>query len=402
MQKHGGSTANLDTWGIVRQNSRVAAILSRRIKSRASRHLGSRHGPLEFLPKRPQLFASPPPQFAHIQAAEIYDDSNSELGCTGRVLPAQRGGAWPPLENRYTWNTEALHTPTKPYVLLNFEDESTVGGCKTFADRAVGGFSTSSLDYEPGDSSTNTPAHARFHGSISTKLPANWRVERTGYAAFRNNDRGFWLFGRLFWDVDPYSYLALRIKSDGRRYTTLYSPPSCPWRDPLQQALRSESAEDSEVTEELYPRGIPAALSDFPPESTIISSSSTATTSGTTGWETVLLPFNSFVRTNHGYVIEPQTSLLRSRVKSIGIGLTDRIEGPYDLRIHKIWATNGMGSADIEEERRICGADALPLDEGVQSAWTEKKQPPQEAHNQKSPETTKEKGLKGLRSEWEE
>lgn len=48
------------------------------------------------------------------------------------------------------------------------------------ADRAVGGFSTASLDYIPADSSLNTPAHARFHGSISTKLPANWRVERTG------------------------------------------------------------------------------------------------------------------------------------------------------------------------------------------------------------------------------
>lgn len=48
------------------------------------------------------------------------------------------------------------------------------------ADRAVGGFSTASLDYEPAEPSTNTPAHVRFHGSISTKLPDNWRVERTG------------------------------------------------------------------------------------------------------------------------------------------------------------------------------------------------------------------------------
>lgn len=83
-------------------------------------------------------------------------------------------------EHNLAWNTEALHTPTKPYTLLDFEDEKTVSECKTFADRAVGGFSTASLDYEPAEPSSNTPAHVRFHGSISTKLPDNWRVERTG------------------------------------------------------------------------------------------------------------------------------------------------------------------------------------------------------------------------------
>jgi NADH dehydrogenase [ubiquinone] 1 alpha subcomplex assembly factor 1 len=58
-------------------------------------------------------------------------------------------------------------------------------------------------------------------------------------------------------------------------------------------------------------------------------------------------------------VVEPQSSMIRQRVKSIGIGLTDRVEGPYELLIHRMWATNGLSEAEMAEERRICGKDAL-------------------------------------------
>lgn len=166
-------------------------------------------------------------------------------------------------------------------------------------------------------------------------------------------------------------------------------------------------ADSPDDVEELYPSGLPAALSDVPPESTIISTSTSTTTSGSNGWETVLLPFNSFVRTNHGFVIEPQTSLTRQRVKSIGIGLTDRVEGPFDLRIHKIWATNGISEAEIEEERRICGDYALPLDEGVSSGWTNQPEAKSKVKSikeeiKKQDGDSNKKGLKGLKSEWEE
>ncbi|KAL2853887.1 complex I intermediate-associated protein 30-domain-containing protein [Aspergillus pseudoustus] len=320
--------------------------------------------------------------------------------------------------SRIAWNTETLHTPTKPYNLLDFEDDSAITGCKTMADRAVGGFSTANLDYIPADSSTGSPAHARFHGNISTKLPDNWRVERTGYAAFRNQDRGIWIFGRLYWDLDPYTYLALRIKSDGRRYTVNIQTDSIVETDIHQHRLYTrhhhvrssddylspssspQAVESPGIVAEKYPNGIPPSLSDVPPPTTIMSSSS-ATSSGSTGWETILLPFNSFVRTNYGLVVEPQTSIIRQRVKSIGIGLTDRVEGPYDLRIHRIWATNGMSEGELEEEQRICGANALPLDEGVRTGWTGKPAETIENLQENKDKNPKAKGLKGLRDEWD-
>jgi len=113
-------------------------------------------------------------------------DEFGRLSKIGKVCASQ---PWSSTNLAIAWNTETLHTPTKPYTLLNFEDEETTNGCKTMADRAVGGFSTASLDYVSAEPSSNTPSHARFHGSISTKLPDNWRVERTGKspACLRHN-----------------------------------------------------------------------------------------------------------------------------------------------------------------------------------------------------------------------
>ena len=202
---------------------------------------------------------------------------------------------------------EGLRVPTAPYYLLDLTSPAAIESCKTMCDADVGGFSRVSLDHVP--TSSTEPAHTRFHGNISIELPPNRpQIQRTGYAAWRNKDRSATLFGKSLWDIDPYNYLALQIKSDGRKYFV---------------NVQTETIVPTDLHQHrLYARR-PG------------------------GWETVLIKWNEFVRTNHGVVVEPQKEMLRQKVRTIGIGLIDRVPGPFDLAIGKVWATNNLEDSKI-------------------------------------------------------
>ena len=168
------------------------------------------------------------------------------------------------------------------------------------SDADMGGFSSVSLGIIPGTRSERP--YARFHGSISTDLPRNRpQVHRTGYAGWRNKDRPASIFGKSLWDLDPYTFLALRVKSDGRKYFVNVQTESIVHTDLHQHRLHVREPGQ---------------------------------------WETVYINLNAFVRTNHGEVVEPQTELLRQKVRTIGVSLTDRVPGPFDLAISRIWASN--------------------------------------------------------------
>jgi NADH dehydrogenase [ubiquinone] 1 alpha subcomplex assembly factor 1 len=170
------------------------------------------------------------------------------------------------------------------------------------SDADLGGASKANLDYVP--ATTTEPSHAHFHGDISIELPRNKpEIVRTGYAGWRTLDRGRTLWGKSMWDIDPYTFLALRIKSDGRKYFVNIQTDSIIPTDLHQHRLFSKKPGQ---------------------------------------WETVVIPFNDFVRTNHGQVVEPQSEMLREKVKSVGISLIDRIPKPYSLQVARIWATNAQ------------------------------------------------------------
>jgi NADH dehydrogenase [ubiquinone] 1 alpha subcomplex assembly factor 1 len=176
------------------------------------------------------------------------------------------------------------------------------------SDKELGGFSTASLTHIPATSTS--PAHAKFSGCISTSLPPNRpSVQRTGYAAFRSLERPFNLFGNGMWDIDPYIWLALNIKSDGRKYFVNIQTDSIVETDIHQHRLYSKTPGQ---------------------------------------WETVLIKWHEFVRTNHGTAINPN-DMMRQKIKTLGIGLIDRETGPFEICVGRMWASNGLMTEESEE-----------------------------------------------------
>ncbi|ROW13849.1 hypothetical protein VPNG_03533 [Cytospora leucostoma] len=210
------------------------------------------------------------------------------------------------------FNSEGVKGPSGPLPLHSFHTQESMTAVRPMSDADIGGFTKANLDWvSPKTSADNPNGHARFHGSISTRVPKDVpNVERTGYAAWKTLDRPPTLFGKGLWNIDQYAYLALRIKSDGRSYLVNVQTESVVPTDLHQHRLFSRTPGE---------------------------------------WETVLIKWNDFVRTNHGFVVEPQTEILRQKVRTIGIGLTDRIPGPFDLYIERIWATNNPQEADTAE-----------------------------------------------------
>ncbi|KAH6651808.1 complex I intermediate-associated protein 30-domain-containing protein [Truncatella angustata] len=208
--------------------------------------------------------------------------------------------------------SEGIKGSSGPRVLHSFAEPSSISETKLMCDVDIGGFSKAALDWIPPSDGDGVPAHARFHGSISTKLPPNKPdIQRSGFAAWRTLDQPPTIFGRSVWNIDMYAYLALRIKSDGRSYFVNVQTESVVPTDLHQHRLFTRRPGE---------------------------------------WETILIKWNDFVRTNHGFVVEPQTEILRQKVTSLGIGLTDRVPGPFELCIESMWATNNAKEADNHED----------------------------------------------------
>jgi len=191
------------------------------------------------------------------------------------------------------------------------------------SDADQSGFTKASLTWNP--PINNEPFHIKFHGNISTKLPPTRPdIQRSGYAAFRTKDMGRTIFGETFWDMDQYKYLAIKLKSDGRRYHVNLQSDTLISTDIHQHRLYTNDNNNN--------------------NNKIINdendNDNNDKNKNKNKWETILLSFDDFVRTNHGMPVEPMSELMKNKLKSVGIGLIDRIEGPFEICISEIYATN--------------------------------------------------------------
>lgn len=146
------------------------------------------------------------------------------------------------------------------------------------------------------------------------------------------------------WNVDPYTYLALRVKSDGRKYFVNIQTDSIVETDIHQHRLYTKHHRGADGPED------PGK------------------------WETILIKLIEFVRTNHGVVTEPQSEMLRQKVKSVGIGLIDRTPGKFEIGLGAVWATNlnERGQVDGRTTREEGDQGSARLSEVTEEKLAEK------------------------------
>lgn len=89
-----------------------------------------------------------------------------------------------------------IYAMTQPAHLSNFA---------TGSDSDIGGLSQCRLGLDES-------SRGRFYGTLSSQVPRGGKMEKSGYAGFRNRNRPT-LFGNQCWDTTVHPYLALRVRN---------------------------------------------------------------------------------------------------------------------------------------------------------------------------------------------
>lgn len=205
-----------------------------------------------------------------------------------------------------------LYAMTQPAHLSNFA---------TGSDSDIGGLSQCRLGLD--DSS-----RGRFYGTLSSQVPRGGKIEKSGYAGFRNRNRPT-LFGNQCWDTTVHPFLALRVRNrlakkpltnteraeagGGLRAALHASDPSGP------AASRAVHALGLGRKELPGPKFFVNVQTDGPVTSDLFQHRLYLDESKGSDWQTVVIPFDDFVLTNTGQISSSQVSMMREKIRTIGI-----------------------------------------------------------------------------------
>lgn len=141
---------------------------------------------------------------------------------------------------------------------------------------------------------------AVFRGILSTQVPKDGKIQRSGYCAI-NSMRIRKSFQRqTYLDWFLYSHLLMRVRGDGRSYMINIACEGyfdLVWHDMYNYVL--------------YTRGGPY-------------------------WQIVKIPFSKFFLSSKGRIQDKQSEIPLSKITRFGIALGDKIPGPFQLEIDYI------------------------------------------------------------------
>merc|ERR1711939_224744 len=198
--------------------------------------------------------------------------------------------------------------------LVRLASTEDLSNFATGCDSDIGGTSTATLDLGP-------EGKGRFWGRLSSELQQGRKregvIERGGYAGFRNKTRTA-MFGTRHWDISLHDYLRLRIKSsgDGMRYFVNIQTDGPVRSDLFQHRLWPPTPASAESPHE---------------------------------WSDVLVPLADFTLTNSGNMSETQISMMREKIRTVGVSVLGPKEGRFELGIERIDAVS-RGWADETDE----------------------------------------------------
>ncbi|KAK0550558.1 hypothetical protein OC846_002375 [Tilletia horrida] len=254
-------------------------------------------------------------------------ESRSEL--SKHALPLYSFSSPPPSS---TGSPAATVSNASSNVVLPLNQDFATG-----SDIDIGGLSTVRFGWDPSERA------ARFYGTLSSDIPRGAKIERSGYAAFRNKNRPT-LFGTQTWDTSMHPYLAIKIRNrlgqqkGGQPDQSQQSqvPSSSSLRaaaDAAFERVQSSASDPSAIlAHAVHALGLDLASqarpgpkffvniqTDGPVTSDLFQHRLLLDPNKLDEWQTVLIPFDSFVLTNTGVVSMSPLTMLREKVRTIGI-----------------------------------------------------------------------------------